>query len=106
MTAAEGPAQQVDALVIGSGQAGTPLARMLAASGRTTILVESAEVGGTCVNVGCTPTKTMVASARVADVVRRAAEYGVRLPHGPIEIDLDQVRSRKDASVRSWRAGS
>src|SRR5438552_582744 len=106
MTAAEGPAQQVDALVIGSGQAGTPLARMLAASGRTTILVESAEVGGTCVNVGCTPTKTMVASARVADVVRRAAGYGVKIPSGPIEIDIRQVRARKDATVRSWRTSS
>src|SRR5947208_15810132 len=98
--------QRVDALVIGSGQGGVPLARALATSGRRTVLVEAAEVGGTCVNVGCTPTKTMVASARVADVVRRAAGYGVKIPSGPIEIDIRQVRARKDATVRSWRTGS
>jgi pyruvate/2-oxoglutarate dehydrogenase complex dihydrolipoamide dehydrogenase (E3) component len=96
----------VDALVIGSGQGGVPLARALAASGRRTMLVESAQVGGTCVNVGCTPTKTMVASARVASLVARAAEYGVRVPPGQVEIDLHQVRARKDANVQSWRAGS
>jgi pyruvate/2-oxoglutarate dehydrogenase complex dihydrolipoamide dehydrogenase (E3) component len=98
--------EPVDALIIGSGQGGTPLARELARSGRRTVLVEEANVGGTCVNVGCTPTKTMVASARVADVVRRAAQYGVRLPEGPIAIDLERVHELKEAVVQSWRRGS
>jgi pyruvate/2-oxoglutarate dehydrogenase complex dihydrolipoamide dehydrogenase (E3) component len=98
--------EQVDALVIGSGQGGTPLSRALANSGWRTVLVESIHVGGTCVNVGCTPTKTMVASARVADVVRRAADYGVRLPPGAVEIDLGQVHARKEAVVHSFRGGS
>jgi pyruvate/2-oxoglutarate dehydrogenase complex dihydrolipoamide dehydrogenase (E3) component len=103
---AEPRVERIDALVIGSGQGGTPLARELARSGRRTVLVEGANVGGTCVNVGCTPTKTMVASARVADVVRRAAEYGVRLPDGPVSIDLERVHTRKEAVVQSWRRGS
>ena len=60
------PAQRYDAVVIGSGQGGTPLARALAASGRKTAMVEREHVGGTCINEGCTPSKTMVASARVA----------------------------------------
>ncbi|MBV9328256.1 MAG: mercuric reductase [Chloroflexi bacterium] len=106
MTAAQPGVESIDALVIGSGQGGTPLARELARSGRQTVLVEAANVGGTCVNVGCTPTKTMVASARVADVVRRAAEYGVHVPDGQIEIDLERVHARKEATVQSWRAGS
>src|SRR5262245_15935213 len=96
----------VDALVIGSGQAGSPLSRALANSGRRTVLVESTHVGGTCVNVGCTPTKTMVASARVADVVRRAADYGVLIPPGAVEIDLSTVHARKEAVVHAWRASS
>jgi pyruvate/2-oxoglutarate dehydrogenase complex dihydrolipoamide dehydrogenase (E3) component len=106
MTVAEPGVEQIDALVIGSGQGGTPLARELARSGRRTVLVEAGNVGGTCVNVGCTPTKTMVASARVADVVRRAADYGVHVPDGPVAIDLQRVHERKEAMVRSWRAGS
>jgi pyruvate/2-oxoglutarate dehydrogenase complex dihydrolipoamide dehydrogenase (E3) component len=98
--------QHVDAMVIGSGQGGTPLARALAASGRRTILVEQGLVGGTCVNVGCTPTKTMVASARVAEMVRRAAEYGVRVPPGEVQVDLTTVVARKNRMVQSWRTGS
>src|SRR5204863_6490010 len=98
--------EHVEAIVIGSGQGGTPLARALAGSGKKTMLVEEAQVGGTCVNVGCTPTKTMVASARAADMVRRAAEYGVRIPAGDVEVDLAVVRARKDSMVHSWRAGS
>jgi pyruvate/2-oxoglutarate dehydrogenase complex dihydrolipoamide dehydrogenase (E3) component len=98
--------ERIDALVIGSGQGGTPLARALANSGKRTVLIEAAQVGGTCVNVGCTPTKTMVASARVAYLVSRAAEYGVRLPPGQIDVDMSVVRGRKEAMVRSWRSGS
>src|SRR5262249_57505872 len=71
--------QTWDALVIGAGQAGVPLAVALARAGRRTAVVERADVGGTCVNVGCTPTKTLVASARVASLARRAAEYGIEV---------------------------
>ena len=77
-----------DAIVIGSGQAGTPLTIALAEAGRKTALVESRHVGGTCINVGCTPTKTMVASARIAYLARRAADYGIRC--GPVGVDLGQ----------------
>ena len=75
-------ADTFDAIVIGSGQGGKPLAAELANNGWRVALVEREHVGGTCINVGCTPTKTMVASARVAYLARRAAEYGVRA--GPV----------------------
>ncbi len=96
-------ATSYDALVIGAGQAGGPLAGALAKSGRRTALVERAHVGGTCVNEGCTPTKTMVACARVAYLARRAADYGVRT--GPVSVDLAKVRQRKRAIVESFRKG-
>jgi pyruvate/2-oxoglutarate dehydrogenase complex dihydrolipoamide dehydrogenase (E3) component len=70
--------QTYDAIVIGAGQGGGPLAGAFARAGRRTALVERAHVGGTCVNDGCSPTKTMVASARAAHVSRRASAYGVR----------------------------
>ena len=92
-----------DAIVIGSGQAGTPLSIALAEAGRKTALVESQHVGGTCINVGCTPTKTMVASARIAYLARRAADYGIRC--GPVGVDLGQVHRRKQAIVDDFRAG-
>jgi pyruvate/2-oxoglutarate dehydrogenase complex dihydrolipoamide dehydrogenase (E3) component len=92
---------QYDALVVGAGQSGGPLASALARSGRTTAIVEREHVGGTCINEGCTPTKTMVASARVAYLTRRAADYGVRT--GPIAIDMLRVRERKRAIVDSFR---
>jgi len=93
-----------DAIVIGAGQAGGPLATALARAGRRTALVEREHVGGTCVNEGCTPTKTMVASARVAHLARRAADYGVHT--GPVTIDMATVRQRKRAIVESFRGGS
>ncbi len=74
-----------DAVVIGAGQAGGPLAGALAKAGWKVALVEKEHVGGTCVNEGCTPTKTMVASARVAHLARRAADYGVQT--GEVEVD-------------------
>ena len=92
-----------DAIVIGAGQAGTPLSIALAGAGRKTALVESQHVGGTCINVGCTPTKTMVASARIAYLARRAADYGVRC--GPVSVDMAQIRRRKQAIVDDFRAG-
>ncbi|HEV2730171.1 MAG TPA: mercuric reductase [Terriglobales bacterium] len=96
--------QQYDAIVIGSGQAGTPLSTALAQAGMRTALIEREQVGGTCVNEGCTPTKTMVASGRVAYLARRAADYGVHT--GPISIDLLKVRQRKRDIVSSFRNGS
>jgi pyruvate/2-oxoglutarate dehydrogenase complex dihydrolipoamide dehydrogenase (E3) component len=96
--------ERYDAIVIGSGQAGGPLASALARAGRRTAIIERAEVGGTCINVGCTPTKTMVASARVAHLARRGADYGVQT--GAITIDLAKVRQRKREIVTSFRSGS
>jgi pyruvate/2-oxoglutarate dehydrogenase complex dihydrolipoamide dehydrogenase (E3) component len=92
-----------DAIVIGSGQAANPLVQALAAAGMQTALVEREHVGGTCINEGCTPTKTMVASARVAYLARRGADYGVRT--GEISVDLGKVRERKRAIVNNFRKG-
>src|SRR6266851_5123797 len=95
---------QYDAIIVGSGQAGGPLSTALAKSGRKTALIEREHIGGTCINEGCTPTKTMVASARVAYLTRRGADYGVRT--GPVEIDMARVRQRKRDVVESFRSGS
>ncbi len=95
--------EHFDAIVIGSGQAGTPLSTALGEAGRKTALIESQHYGGTCINVGCTPTKTMVASARVAYLARRAADYGIRC--GTISVDMAQIRRRKQAIVDDFRAG-
>src|ERR1700751_4351827 len=96
--------KRFDAIVIGSGQGGTPLCRALAAAGMHTAVVEREHVGGTCINEGCTPTKTMVASARVAYLARRGADYGVKT--GPVSLDLVRVRQRKRDIVNSFRNGS
>ena len=93
-----------DAIVVGAGQAGGPLSTALARSGRRTLLVEREHVGGTCINEGCTPTKTMVASARVAYLARRGGDYGVET--GPVRLNLAKVRERKRAIVESFRSGS
>ncbi len=96
--------QPYDAIVIGAGQAGGPLASALANAGRKTALIEREHVGGTCINEGCTPTKTMVASARVAYLARRAADYGVHT--SPPVVDMAKVRQRKRDIVESFRSGS
>ena len=96
--------QQFDAIVIGSGQGGTPLSMALAGAGMRTALVERKHVGGTCINEGCTPTKTMVASGRVAYLTRRAPDYGVHT--GPVSVDMAKVRKRKRDIVDSFRNGS
>ena len=93
-----------DAIIIGSGQGGNPLASAFAAAGRKTAIIERERVGGSCVNVGCTPTKTMVASARVAHLDRRSADYGVQ--DGPVTVDMVKVRQRKRDIVESFRGGS
>jgi pyruvate/2-oxoglutarate dehydrogenase complex dihydrolipoamide dehydrogenase (E3) component len=97
-------AERYDAIVIGAGQAGGPLASALARSGRRTVLIEREHVGGTCINEGCTPTKTMVASARVAYLARRGEDYGVST--GAVSVDMGRVRERKRAIVKSFRASS
>lgn len=93
-----------DAIIIGAGQGGTPLATALAREGWRTALVEGKHVGGTCVNEGCTPTKTMVASARAAYMGRRASDYGVSM--GKVAVDMEKVRQRKRDMVNSFRRGS
>jgi pyruvate/2-oxoglutarate dehydrogenase complex dihydrolipoamide dehydrogenase (E3) component len=98
------PGERYDAIVIGSGQGGKPLARDLAGAGWRTAVIEDRHVGGTCVNVGCTPTKTMVASARLAYLARRGAEYGVHV--GDVRVDLRDVVRRKQQIVESFRQGS
>ena len=93
-----------DAVIIGTGQAGKPLAVSLAKAGWKIAVVERDVVGGSCINVGCTPTKTMVASARVAHLARRGADYGI--VSGPVTVDLARVRQRKRDVVTSFRVGS
>jgi len=92
-----------DVIILGGGQAGTPLASRLAAAGQRVLIIERAEFGGTCINVGCTPTKTMVASARAAHVARTAARLGVQVKD--VTVDLAAVVKRKDAIVKEWRQG-
>jgi pyruvate/2-oxoglutarate dehydrogenase complex dihydrolipoamide dehydrogenase (E3) component len=93
-----------DVLVLGSGQAGVPLATRLAASGKRVVVFERGPIGGTCVNVGCTPTKTLVASARAAHVARTAKRFGVET--GEVRVDFPAVIARKDAIVTRWRTGA
>jgi pyruvate/2-oxoglutarate dehydrogenase complex dihydrolipoamide dehydrogenase (E3) component len=97
-------AKQYDVVIVGSGQGGNPLASAFATSGKKTLIIEREHVGGTCVNVGCTPTKTMIASGRVAYLARRAADYGVQT--GPVTVDMKVVRQRKRDIVEQWRSGS
>jgi pyruvate/2-oxoglutarate dehydrogenase complex dihydrolipoamide dehydrogenase (E3) component len=96
--------QTFDALVIGTGQAGPPLAVRLGHAGRKTAIIERSLVGGTCVNNGCIPTKTLIASARAAHVARRGADFGVMIG-GPVRIDMPRVKARKDAIVQQSNQG-
>ena len=96
---------EYQAIVIGSGQGGNPLCAALAGAGLRTALVERKHVGGTCINEGCTPTKTMVASAHVAYLARRGADYGVQCGDGNIRIDMERVRQRKREIIDSFRNG-
>jgi pyruvate/2-oxoglutarate dehydrogenase complex dihydrolipoamide dehydrogenase (E3) component len=89
-----------DVIVIGSGQGGVPLATLLAGSGRRVLLAERAEPGGTCVNRGCTPSKTLIASAQAAHDARRAGRLGV---HAEVRVDFPAVMERVAAVVRQWR---
>ena len=100
-----------DAIIIGTGQAGPFLAERLALAGMKVAIIERKLFGGTCINTGCTPTKTMIASAYAAHVVRRAAEFGV-VNTGAASVDMKVVKARKDAiagesrnGVESWLRG-
>jgi pyruvate/2-oxoglutarate dehydrogenase complex dihydrolipoamide dehydrogenase (E3) component len=95
--------QQFDAIVVGAGQAGPPLAGRLTDAGQRVAVVERKHVGGTCVNTGCIPTKTLVASAHAAQLARRGAEYGVGT--GSIAVDMAKVKARKDRIMLDDRSG-
>jgi pyruvate/2-oxoglutarate dehydrogenase complex dihydrolipoamide dehydrogenase (E3) component len=97
-------AEQYDVLILGSGQAGNPLSSEFVKAGRRVALIERAEVAGTCINYGCTPTKTMVASAQRAWQVRHAGELGIEV--GSMRVNLEQVRARKRKIVEQFRTSS
>ncbi len=97
-------AEKFDAIVIGAGQAGPAMAVRCGKEGLKTAMIERHRFGGTCVNNGCVPTKTLVASARAAHVARRGADYGV-LIDGPVRVDMAKVKARKDAIVEKSRVG-
>src|ERR1700761_7063903 len=96
--------EKYDAIIIGSGQAGGPLAKKLAKAGKKTALIEKRYVGGTCVNDGCTPTKTWVASAKMAYMADKSAFVGVNIKN--YKIDMPRGKKRKDDIVMNARNGS
>ena len=96
-------AEKFDAIIVGAGQAGPPLAGRLTAAGQTVAVIERKLVGGTCVNSGCIPTKTLVASAHAAHLARRGAEYGVGT--GDVTVDMAKVKARKDKVMTDDREG-
>ncbi len=98
-----GETQKFDAIIVGAGQAGPPLAGRLTAAGQTVAVIERKLIGGTCVNSGCIPTKTLVASAHAAHLARRGAEYGVGT--GDITVDMAKVKARKDKVMLDDRHG-
>ena len=96
--------QEYDAIVIGAGQAGPPLAKRLSNAGMSIAVIERHLFGGTCVNTGCIPTKAMVASAYAAHLARRAADFGVTV-NGDVDVDMKRVKARKDAISDRSRVG-
>src|SRR6476620_4086000 len=92
-----------DAIIVGAGQAGPPLAGRLTAAGQSVAVIERKLVGGTCVNTGCIPTKTLVASAHAAQTARRGTEYGIGT--GDVSVDMTKVKARKDKVMTDDRAG-
>ena len=102
---------QYDAIIIGTGQSGPALASRLNREGLKTAIIERNLVGGTCVNVGCIPTKTLVGSARIAHMAREASRFGVVIP-GDVSVDMKRVKARKDEvstasnkGVTDWISG-
>jgi pyruvate/2-oxoglutarate dehydrogenase complex dihydrolipoamide dehydrogenase (E3) component len=96
--------KEYDAIIIGAGQAGGPLARKLAEAGKKTAIIEKRWVGGTCVNDGCTPTKTMVASAKMAYMAANSAPLGIKIKN--FTVDLAKIKKRKDEIVHTSREGN
>src|SRR3982751_7067528 len=92
-----------DAIIIGSGQGGNPLAQRLASQGQSVALVESNHLGGTCINTGCTPTKAMVASAQIAHYARNAERWGVLANN--VGVDLPAILARQNKIVEEFRSG-
>ena len=97
-------AEKFDSVIIGTGQAGPSLADRMTREGMKTAIIERKLFGGTCVNVGCIPTKTLVASARAAHMARRGGDFGVDI-EGPIGVDMKAVKARKDGVVRMSNKG-
>lgn len=95
--------QRFDAIIVGAGQAGPPLANRLTAAGQSVAVIERKHIGGTCVNTGCIPTKTLVASAHAAHLARRGADYGVGT--GRVAVDMAKVKDRKDRIMLDDRRG-
>jgi pyruvate/2-oxoglutarate dehydrogenase complex dihydrolipoamide dehydrogenase (E3) component len=93
-----------DAVIVGAGQSGPPLAARLSSVGQSVALIERHLFGGTCVNTGCIPTKTLVASAKVAEMARRASEYGIEIS-APLRVDMARVKARKDRISAASREG-
>src|SRR5476649_2268249 len=96
--------QKYDAIIIGAGQAGVPLAKKLAQAGKKTVLVEKRWIGGTCVNDGCTPTKTWVASAKAAYMAANSGPLGVKIKG--YSVSMAKIKKRKDDMVLRFREGS
>ncbi|MHB1843937.1 MAG: dihydrolipoyl dehydrogenase family protein [Deltaproteobacteria bacterium] len=94
---------EVDVFIVGSGQAGVPLATRLAKAGKRVVVAERSDPGGTCVNYGCTPTKAMIASARAAHIARTSGRLGVHV--GEVRVDLPAIVRRKDEMVHQWSSG-
>ncbi len=95
--------KQYDAIIIGAGQSGVPLAKKLADKGLKTALIERKWIGGTCINTGCTPTKTMISSGRIAHLVANASKWGI---HSSMKVDMPAILKRKNKIVKSFRDGS
>src|SRR6201985_2412080 len=93
-----------DAIVIGAGQAGGPLSKKFALAGKKTALIEKRWIGGTCVNDGCTPTKTWVGSAKMAYMAANSAPLGVKIKS--FSVDMPKIKKRKDEIVHQFRDGS
>jgi pyruvate/2-oxoglutarate dehydrogenase complex dihydrolipoamide dehydrogenase (E3) component len=96
--------EHYDAIIIGAGQAGIPLAKKLALAGKRTAIIEKRIVGGTCINDGCTPTKAMIASAQAVYKAKKAGELGIEI--GKIAVDFKKIKARKDEIVKSFQASA
>src|SRR5476651_2298475 len=96
--------KKYDAIIIGAGQAGTPLAKKLALAGKKTAIIEKRYIGGTCINDGCTPTKTMVASAKMAYMAANCSALGIKIKS--FSVDMPKIKKRKDQIVHQFRDGS